>query len=327
MSVPEQVIAIGASAGGIQAVRTILQSIPEGFPAAILIVVHTSAEGPGLLPTILQRNSPIEVVPALEGIPIQRGMAYVAVPGKHLIVENGRTQSTRGPFENRNRPAIDPMFRSVAKAYGRGAIGVVLSGYLDDGTAGLLAIKRHGGRTAVQDPDDAEVPSMPMKALASVNVDIVASAERLPSLLISMVREGIPEPIPPEKEEKMEEKSFPSVYTCPECHGTLWEVQNGKILRFECRVGHAYSQESMVEDQNESTERALWAALRALEESAQLSRRLVKRSEEMRQNLAVERFQARAKQAEAHIRALRRILGHVEPQMGSPENESRPSLV
>ncbi len=196
---------------------------------------------------------------------------------------------------------------------------MVLTGYLDDGTAGLATIKRHGGTAVVQDPDDAEVPSMPRSAIANVNVDAVVSLARMPDVLVSYVRQSLSarEPSTPfalQQEPSMEpNQPVPSVYTCPECHGTLWEVQEGHLLRFECRVGHAYSQDSMVEDQGEATERALWAALRSLEESGQLLRRLLRRSEQMGQTLAIERFEQRAQETEQHAATLRRILGHVEP--------------
>ncbi len=322
---PERIVAIGASAGGIQAVLSILNALPEDFPAPILIVIHTSADSPGLLPAILQRRSRLHVMGAHEGLPLHPGTAYVACPGKHMLVRNGHLHITAGPFENRNRPAIDPTFRSVALEFGRGAIGVILTGYLDDGTAGLATIKRHGGKAVVQHPEDAEVPNMPQSALNNVSVDAVVPLAGIPEILLAYVQQEIaPQaPVPQEnpaipsallQEDIMSKhQGSPSVFTCPDCHGTLWEVQDGKMLRFECRVGHAYSQDSMVEDQNDSTERALWAALRSLEESAQLSRRLLKRSEEMGQHLAVERYENRARTAEAHIAVFRRILGYVEP--------------
>lgn len=323
----QRVVAIGASAGGIQATLSILNALPADFPAPILIVIHTSSESPGLLPAILQRNSKIRVLGAEDNLPLAPGTAYVACPGKHMQVHKGLIQVTNGPYENRNRPAVDPTFRSVALEYGPGAIGVVLTGYLDDGTAGVASIKRHGGKAIAQDPDDAEVPSMPRSAIAYVQMDAVAPLVRIPELLQSFVKQPLAARPRIVKEERSmpHDPASPSVYTCPECHGTLWEVQDGDMLRFECRVGHAYSQESMVEDQNESTERAIWAALRALEEAAQLSRRLVKRSTEMGHHLVVERYRQRAQTAEQHIQVLRRILGHVEPDVMDTQIGSKTS--
>jgi two-component system chemotaxis response regulator CheB len=306
----ERIVAIGASVGGIQAVSGLLAALPAGFPAAILVVIHTSEESPGLLPQIFGRQSNLPVLPASRLHP-EAGTVYVAVPGKHLIVLDGEIDVTDGPRENRNRPAIDPMLRSVAKAYREAAIGVVLTGYLDDGTAGLAAIKHYGGIAVAQDPEDAQAPSMPMSALANVPVDYVVSLSQLPALLVRLASQPAPSGTSPASDfsEANEVRSQPSVYTCPECHGTLWEVHSSGLLRFECRVGHTYSSESMLVDHTEATERALWAALRSLEEGAQLAHRLMKRSLELKQQYGVERFRQRAEAAEEHISTLRRMLG------------------
>ena len=310
MDLTQRVIAIGGSVGSIQAVNTLLASLPTDFPAAILVVIHTSEQSPGLLPQIFSRHSRLPVAPAAH-LPLEAGKVYVAIPGKHLIVTPDELHITDGPRENRNRPAIDPMLRSVAKAYRERAIGVVLSGYLDDGTAGLAAIKYYGGIAVVQDPDDAQAPSMPLSARTNVDVDHVVTLIHLPELLGRLVAT----PAPPELKlsaegaEDTADRVLPSVYTCPECHGTLWEVHTAGILRFECRVGHTYSSESMLVDQTEASERALWAALRSLEEGAQLARRLMQRALELKQPYGVERFRQRAEAAEEHIRVLHRLLG------------------
>jgi two-component system chemotaxis response regulator CheB len=310
MNPANRIVALGGSVGSIQAVSRLLAALPATFAAAILVVIHTSEESPGLLPQIFRRHSHMPVIPASHQ-PLEAGKAYIAVPGKHLVVTQGAIHVTDGPRENRNRPAIDPMLRSLAKAYQERAIGVVLSGYLDDGTAGLVAIKQYGGIAIVQDPEEAQAPSMPLSALANLHVDHVASLRKLPELLQQLVSAPPPQPpmqVPASTAEKADSVA-PSVYTCPECHGTLWEVHTGGLLRFECRVGHTYSSESMLLDQTEASERALWAALRSLEEGAQLARRLMQRATEMKQGYGVERFRQRAEAAEEHIRELRRMLG------------------
>jgi two-component system chemotaxis response regulator CheB len=314
MQQAERIVAIGASVGGIQAVSGLLAALPADFPAAIVVVIHTSEESPGLLPQIFGRQSKLPVLQASR-LQLEVGTVYVAVPGKHLIVLDGAIDVTDGPRENRNRPAIDPMLRSVAKAYRERAIGVILTGYLDDGTAGLASIKHYGGIAVVQDPEDAQAPSMPMSALANVNIDYVVSLARLPALLEKLVSDPAPPILHPASEvsESDETHSQASVYTCPECHGTLWEIHSAGLLRFECRVGHTYSSESMLVDHTEATERALWAALRSLEEGAQLAHRLMKRSISLKQQFGVERFRQRAEAAEEHISTLRRMLGQETP--------------
>ncbi len=318
----ERIVAIGASVGGIQAVSGLLAALPADLPAAILVVIHTSEESPGLLPQIFRRQSNLPVLSAAK-LKLESGKVYVAVPGKHLIVVDGEIAVMDGPRENRNRPAIDPMFRSVAKVYRERAIGVVLTGYLDDGTAGLATIKQNGGIAVVQDPEDAQAPSMPMSAVANVNVDYVVSLSQLPGLLQQLVTQPPPPMQHPASETMQpdEVRSQPSVYTCPECHGTLWEVHSSGLLGFECRVGHTYSSESMLVDHTEATERALWAALRSLEEGAQLAHRLMKRSIELKQQYGVERFRQRAEAAEEHIQTLRRMLKQGAPGSARPLEE------
>ena len=325
----ERLVAIGGSVGGIQAVSTLLAALPTNFPSAILVVIHTSEESPGLLPQIFRRHSRLPVV-AAGRVAIEPGKVYVAIPGKHLVCTPGHLNVTEGPRENRNRPAIDPMLRSVARAYQERAIGVVLSGYLDDGTAGLAAIKQWGGIAVVQDPEEAQAPSMPLSAIANVQVDHVVTLGQLPQLLVDLVSSPPP---PPRREQPAEqidvdaERRMPPIYTCPECHGPVREVYDAGILRFECLVGHTYSSQSMLVDQRESSERALWAALRSLEEGALLARRLMQRAVELNQPYGVERFKQRAEDAERHIRVLHRLLhqsGSDDPpveEAGAPQRQ------
>ena len=174
---------IGASSGGIDAVRRIVGGLPEGLPAAICVVIHTAADSPGVIDEILRRTTRLPVANAENGARLEAGHVYVAPPDHHLVIEPGALAVTRGPKENRFRPAIDPLFRSAAQAYGAAAIGVILTGNLDDGTAGLAAIKRLGGIAVVQDPQDAQFPSMPGSAAAHVDVDHIATLAEIPPLL------------------------------------------------------------------------------------------------------------------------------------------------
>jgi len=211
-----------------------------------------------------------------------------------MVLEDGRVRVTRGPKENRHRPAIDPLFRSAARWYGPRVIGVVLTGSLDDGTAGLLAVKQRGGIAIVQDPADAVAASMPRSALEIVNVDYVEPLDRIAPLLqklvaVEVTENGTGKSLRLKKETEFAELEMdaiedenrtgtPSQFACPECGGVLWEMEGETLLRFRCRVGHAYTAGSLGVEQSEAVESALWAAMRALEEGASLAQRMAKKA-------------------------------------------------
>jgi two-component system chemotaxis response regulator CheB len=319
------VVVIGASAGGVEALMALVARLPAGMDASLFVVLHVPAESPSLLPEILSRAGPIPATSALDGERIRRSHVYVCPPDHHLIVDAGYVTLSRGPKENGHRPAIDPLFRSAAFAYGHGVVSVILSGTLDDGMLGSLTVKRYGGMTVAQDPREALFDSMPRSVIENVGPSYVLPTEGIASLL---ARES-ESPVTPEGEEPMEEQEqeeltiaqeevqypeselregTPSVYSCPECHGTLWEMQDGDILHFRCRVGHGYSPGSLLNAQAQSLDAALWTALRALDEKIALSRRLCDRAAERGQSLAEERFSREAADAERGARVLRDLL-------------------
>jgi two-component system, chemotaxis family, protein-glutamate methylesterase/glutaminase len=269
-----------------------VHGLPTDLPAAVCVVQHVSADSPGLLPALLSRSGPLPAVAGKEGIGLENGMIYVAPPDQHLLVEQGRLRLSRGPKENRHRPSIDALFRSAAVAYGPQVIGVILTGQLDDGTVGLLAVKQCGGIAVVQDPQDALYPSMPQSALQHVAVDYHVPLDELAALLVHMasqpVEEQIPVWIPPLLKREVQIAAMEtldlhasgthfgtaSVYSCPDCGGVLQERQDGSMLRFRCQVGHAFSVKSLLSEQPEVLERALWVALKTLRERAHLAQRL-----------------------------------------------------
>src|SRR5581483_3391461 len=253
-----RIVGIGTSSGGIEALRVLLAALPADFPAPICIVIHTSTESPGIVPGILSRITPLPVRYAADGDALRAGHVYVAPPDRHLLVEPGRVRVTKGPRENRFRPAIDPLFRSAAQVYGPGAIGVILTGNLDDGTTGLDVIKRLGGIAIAQDPDDALFPSMPQSAIDQVAVDFVVPLVELAPLLVELTRRepestavrATPEEVEIEVkiakahnaiEAGLERIGEPSPFACPECHGVLLQFKGDSRLRFRCHTGHAYS--------------------------------------------------------------------------------------
>jgi two-component system chemotaxis response regulator CheB len=278
---------IGASAGGITVLREVLAHLPADHPAAVLVVVHLAPESPSVLPGLLDRLCPMPVTEARPG-PVRPGTVQIAVPDQHLVLEPGMVQLAHGARENRHRPSIDVLFRSAAAAYGPRVTGVILSGMLDDGAAGLWAIKRQGGATVVQDPRDAEYPDMPRNALELVEADHVVPVRDLAATLVRIARQPplaaqlagqVPEAMQIEVRmaaqndaeiDDLDAIGKRSAFTCPECGGALWEMSNGGV-RYRCHVGHAYSAGTLSSDQTTRVEAALWAALRSLEESVRLS--------------------------------------------------------
>lgn len=295
MTPPKHIVVIGTSAGGIETLRALVEAIPQDFAAPICIVMHLAPQSPGVLSEILNRVSQVPVQAGGNGERLRSGHIYVAPPDCHLIVEPGRIRVTKGPKENRFRPAIDPLFRSAAQVYGPGAIGVILTGNLDDGTAGLWAIKRLGGTAIVQDPDDALFSSMPTSAIRNVSVDFVVPVAELAPLLVRLTaapveREKISAPEPLEVEVKiakeknaleagLERIATPSSFACPDCHGVLLQLEEGGRLRFRCHTGHAYSVESLLAAISEGIEDSLWVAIRALEEGAMLMHQMARHVE------------------------------------------------
>jgi two-component system chemotaxis response regulator CheB len=311
------VIVIGASAGGVDALSTVVGGLPADLPAPVLVVLHVTPRGKSVLPQILTSRGRMPAHHALDGEPLVAGHVYVAPPDRHLAIEDGVVRLNAGPRENGVRPALDPLFRSAADVYGPGAVGVVLSGTLDDGTAGLIAIKRRGGVALVQDPDEAMFPSMPASAVRLANPDYVAPLEKLPELLVTVVGEKLEEPMPrhpglahddPDSASAEDQPGEPSEFTCPECGGTLWEQPEGELLRFRCRVGHAFSSESLLTEQREALEAALWTAVTALEERADLARRLAERMGERHHVTASNRYLREADEARARASVVRDVI-------------------
>lgn len=313
---PGRVIAIGASAGGVEALQHLVKHLPSRLNAAVCVVLHTGPETPSLLGRILARHSVIRVTVAEDGMKLRAGTVYVAQPDYHLMVADGHLRLVRGPRENRHRPAIDTLFRSVAENYGKRAVGVVLTGFLDDGTAGLQEIKREGGIAIVQDPDEAVAPEMPRSAIDQVKVDHIAKLEDIPRLLVEL-SEGYVEGGKVKTSKNghkgaktvcKDEQSVHQKFTCPDCGGPMEEQRTGEIQRFRCRVGHKYSLDSLMAANEDAVERALWAAMQTLEQSATLNRRLADRSRHSRRKEIVKRYEERAVEKEHHAQMLRRVL-------------------
>ena len=282
------IIVVGASAGGFEALKTLVKNLPKDLQASIFVVWHISADVTGVLPYVLNRMETLQASNAVDGESIEPGRIYVAPPDHHLLVEKGQVRVTKGPKENRFRPAVDPLFRSAAYAYNNRVIGVILSGALDDGTSGLWTVKHRGGVAIVQDPMEAEFPSMPRNALSQVEVDYRVPISEMGALLARLAQEKVKTSEVGMENDKQteleigiaaEDSGFEggimqlgelSPFTCPDCHGVLLTLKDGKRSRFRCHTGHAFSADSLLSHVTENVEQSLWNALRAIEESIML---------------------------------------------------------
>lgn len=328
------IIAVGASAGGIRALRGLAAQLDRDFPAAILAVLHLSpAANEAGLARALRTDGGLPIQFAREGDKIVPGRLYLAPPDRHLLAEGERLLVRRGPLENRSRPAIDPLFRSVALSFRGRAVGVLLTGYLDDGVSGLVAIKRCGGMVVVQDPATAEVPDMPHHAIQRAAPDHIVPLDGLAGLLRELARTpaGRMAAPPPNLElevrmaaqqivgiEATERLGGPSTLTCPECHGSLREVRDDGRVRYRCHTGHAFSLDSLAISQNQELERALISALRALDERVSLLQRLSEDTGGGGRGRTAAQFGQRAQEYAEQAETIRKILAGQGALMDDP---------
>ena len=327
------IIVIGASAGGVEALTHLVRDLPPELPAAIFVVLHIPAQSTSVLPQIINRAiakqhkgaSSLKASHPKDNEAIQNGRIYIAPPDHHLLVKDGYIRLAKGPRENGHRPAVDPLFRTAARTYGQRVVGIVLSGTLDDGTAGLAAVKQCGGLAIVQDPDEALYSGMPRSAIENVEVDYILGVSEIARVLVELAHKPVKQEgtnavsNDMEMEADMAELEVgamnnpnrpgePSPYACPDCGGVLWELGEGKLLRFRCRTGHAYSTGTLMASQSEALEEALWNALRALEEKAALALRLGTRARDRSQFFSATRFEEQAKTAYERATLVRDML-------------------
>ncbi len=332
MTVPDpsrsrrDVVVVGASAGGVEALKALVASLPRDLPATVLVVLHVPAYGRSVLPAILGRSGPLPARHVSGSAELRHGEILVAPPDHHLVVIGSEVRATRGPRENGHRPAIDVLFRSAARALSHRVIGVELSGVLDDGAAGMWAIRNRGGVVIVQDPTDCLYPEMPQSVIATVTPDHLVPAAALGPLLDRLCREAFaaPELAPPSElilaetdlalleEGAMntdERPGAPAGFSCPDCGGTLFEISEGGLSRYRCRVGHAWTTRGLLGEQSVQLDTALWVALRTLEEKAALATQLSVRAAQGGNPLTAARFE---EQAADSRRAADQIRGLIE---------------
>lgn len=336
------IIVIGGSSGGIEAIRRIAAELPADFAATLLVTLHIGSDSPGILPLIIERAGPLPAITPKDGQPFRPGHIYIAPPDQHMLIEPGRICLSRGPKENRFRPAIDPMFRSAAQVYGPRVIGVILSGSLDDGTSGLWVVKRMGGIAVVQDPAEALFSSMPLSALRNVDVDHKLKLAEIPRLLVRLTQTSlevrgvhdVPENLEIEVRIAKQDPAIDfdvrnlwdaSSYTCPDCHGVLLQLEEGGRFRFRCHTGHAFSPDTLLANLTEAVEDSLWSTVRTIEESVLLMRHMAKHTLPTDSEIA-EEFTKKADQALDRAEVVRRaILDHEEVNSARIERTAKSS--
>jgi two-component system chemotaxis response regulator CheB len=321
--VHRDIVVIGASAGGVEALLELVTTLPKDFPAPIFVVQHVAPYSPSLMPQLLSRVSALPAKHPENGETIEPGVIYVAPPDHHLLIEDDHVLVTRGPKENRFRPSIDALFRSAAYTYGPRVIGVVLTGYLDDGTSGLWSVQRLGGLVVVQDPADAHFPAMPINALEFVTADYIVPLSQIGSLLTRLTTEP-PASKPHVTQEEMallkieftiakQENAFElgiidkgklTSFTCPDCHGALTQLVEGNIIRYRCHTGHAYTVNALLSEVTDSVESMLYQSMRGLEETKMLLQNLGSHFEQEAQPTVADLFFRRAAQAGKQARII-----------------------
>lgn len=321
------IVAIGTSAGGVAALQYLTERLPAEFPACLLVTIHLSNQHRSVLDELLTRAGPLPAAFATDGVRLRKGQIFIAPPDRHLLVEEDRLLLGAGPRENNARPAIDPMLRSVAVCCGARAVGVVLTGTLGDGASGLWAISSCGGMSVVQHPDDAAFPEMPENALRMVEPDHVVCLKDMARLLESLVHQpagepvAVPEQIRFEVEiaktgrsdmDEMDRFGRRSVLACPDCHGVMWELDEGGLTRYRCHVGHTYTAVLMDVAVDENLRRALASAVRALEEKVVLARKLQRQAAERGHNLVQDTWDERVREYQHELNVVRDAILRME---------------
>jgi two-component system chemotaxis response regulator CheB len=303
-------VVIGASAGGVEVLRRVVAALPADLPAAVCIVLHIAPESPSALAQILERAGPLPCRSAEDGDRLEPGRILVAPPDRHLVVEDGCVRLTTGPRENGHRPSVDVLFRSAAAAMNGHVIGVVLSGSRDDGSAGLARIKSAGGAAVVQDPADALYAGMPSSAIGSTAVDVIAPSSLIADAIERLVRghEGTPDRTLGAEEPRPDARGDAMTTICPDCGGVLSRADQAGVRQWRCRVGHRYSEDSLLADSAGAIESTMWAAIRALEDRRALLEVIASRRKADGDELAAREYRERAGASAEHATQVRHTL-------------------
>jgi two-component system, chemotaxis family, protein-glutamate methylesterase/glutaminase len=329
------IVVVAASAGGLEPLRTLLAALPADFPASVLVVLHIPATGGRTLPRILDRAGPLSAEAAVDGEALRPGRIYVAPPDLHLMVVDGWVRLSRGPRQNGVRPSADPLFRSAALYGGPRTVGVVLSGTLDDAALGAATVEQRGGRVIVQDPADAAYGSMPSCALATTQHAEARAAGQIAALLVDLAAQQAgpflgPPPAELESEIHGLLASDPRIdpaardysgFTCPDCGGPLYHTPERGADSYDCLVGHRWSPESLLEEQGAAVERAMWLAIRSLDERRRLTERLAAGARDQGHPISAARFEAASTEAALAADVIRDATGRMTPVTEEPVDD------
>jgi two-component system chemotaxis response regulator CheB len=326
MLVPfRDIIVIGASAGGLEALTSLVSELPGTFPASLFVVMHFPPHGISYLPEILRRKGRLPASHPAHGSTFQSGEIYVAPPNRHMLLREHGVVLAAGPRKNGFRPAIDPLFLSAARTFGPRVVGVVLSGSLGDGSIGLQAVKAAGGIAVVQDPNEALFAEMPLNAIESLAVDYTLPVREIAALLVKLAVQPLDLHGEPSVSQTAQDQArlvheeigqFESGagsaaatgLTCPECGGAIWELPEGNLIHYRCHIGHVFSAESFLAEQSAALETALWSAVRALEERASLLRRMARRFQQAGSRYSGDKFAEQSQEAEQNAEVIRQVL-------------------
>jgi two-component system chemotaxis response regulator CheB len=321
---PFYIVCIGASAGGLNAVSELVSQFPLQLNAAVFVVLHLSKSAiADILVTRLEKATSLSCEVAKNGVMIQPGHIYIAPPDVHLLVGDGKIIIGHGPPENRFRPSIDVLFRSAAAHYGEKTIGIILTGFLNDGTVGMWSIKQSGGHTIVQDPNEAEYPDMPLSVLETMETDYCTQLKKIGDVVLKIIEEaeskGILPPPAIIAESKLSEKSATTIeqvatigektlFACPDCGGGLWQISNDRVKHYRCHIGHSYSETDMIVRQSQAIEQTLWVALRMMEERKILLKKTATENESKGLTSLSGTLREQAQQLEIHVEKLKELL-------------------
>jgi len=335
--VERDIIVVGTSAGGVDALLKLVRGLPTGFPASFFIVCHLPTGARSALPEILSRGGALLASHPADGEPFYPGQIYIAPPDRHLLLGPDRKiRLSRSARENGHRPAVDPLFRSAARYFGSRVIGVILTGALSDGAAGLLAVRGAGGLAVVQDPADATIAGMPENAARIAGADHIAKATELAALLAVLVydqaspdqRSAMAHPIDPmqsvldqdmDRQSRDERHGERSVFSCPECGGALWQTKQPELIQFRCHVGHVYNGDVLLSEQSEALEAALWTAVRTFREKSILAQQLANHARGEGNVESAARFEEQAGQAARYGDLIRQYLLNDGSAVGGEE--------
>jgi two-component system chemotaxis response regulator CheB len=334
----KNIIVIGASAGGIAAINKVVAGLSGQKNIVVLVVLHVSRKSNcSIIADGFQKHTSLICVVAANGMPMVEGHLYLAPPDHQFMVKDGVIKINQGPHENKYRPSIDVLFRSVAVNYGHQVIGVILTGLLEDGTSGMHAIKRSGGICIVQEPSEAEYSDMPRSVLNKIEVDYQANMEDIPVIIKEILKQPLPpkQPIPAELqiEADITEKMMSSInqlkkiadrsdFICPDCGGGLWHVKNDPMHRYRCHTGHVYTEKLLYDIQDENIEESVWVSIRMLEEKRNLLLLMATRENQSGDTQLAMAYQKRINEVSLHINRLKSFLIKLSEDLSDPENDS-----